>query len=260
MAFIKIDREILSSYCFANPNHLKVWIWLLVKANFKKTFASLKIGKGCITVKVERGQLIFGRFKAEEELGLDGSMIYRILQKFEEQEQITIEANNQYSIITICKYDVYQNNLPDNEQPMNNQRTTNEQPTQQTRTANELDMNTSKEGKEGKEGKENIDYAFNSEVFKKCFNDWIVFRKEKKKTLTPSTIAKQKVFLQKYTESVAIQIIEKSIINGWIGLFEPKGLDSGNSFGQKNGRQKTTYEIEMEQKREEALKKSQAFG
>lgn len=152
MAFIKIDREILSSYCFANPNHLKVWIWLLVKANFKKTFASLKIGKGYITVKVERGQLIFGRFKAEEELGLDGSMIYRILQKFEEQEQIKIEANNQYSIITICKYDVYQNNKSDIEQPTDNQRTTNEQPTNNQRTADELDMNTSKEGKEGKEG------------------------------------------------------------------------------------------------------------
>lgn len=156
MAFIKIDREILSSYCFANPNHLKVWIWLLVKANFKKTFASLKIGKGYITVKVERGQLIFGRFKAEEELGLDGSMIYRILQKFEEQEQIKIEANNQYSIITICKYDVYQNNILDTEQPTNNQRTTIEQPTQSQRVADELDTNTSKEGLEGKEGKEDI--------------------------------------------------------------------------------------------------------
>lgn len=156
MAFIKIDREILSSYCFANPNHLKVWIWLLVKANFKKTFASLKIGKGYITVKVERGQLIFGRFKAEEELGLDGSMIYRILQKFEEQEQIKIEANNQYSIITICKYDVYQNNKSDIEQPTNNQSTTYEQPTDSQRTADESDTNTSKEGKEGIEGKEDI--------------------------------------------------------------------------------------------------------
>lgn len=156
MAFIKIDREILSSYCFANPNHLKVWIWLLVKANFKKTFASLKIGKGYITVKVERGQLIFGRFKAEEELGLDGSMIYRILQKFEEQEQIKIEANNQYSIITICKYDVYQNNKSDIEQPTNSQRTTNGQLTESQRAADELDMNTSKEGLEGKEDKEDI--------------------------------------------------------------------------------------------------------
>lgn len=149
MAFVKIDKEILNSYCFANPNHLKVWIWLLVKANFKSAFCPLKIGKGYITVKVERGQLLFGRFKAEEELNLDGSMIYRILKGFEEQEQIKIESNNQYSLITICKYDTYQNNNTEDEQPKNNQRKTNKQPTESKRVADELDMNTSKEELEG---------------------------------------------------------------------------------------------------------------
>lgn len=156
MAFIKIDREILNSYCFANPNHLKIWIWLLVKANYKKTFASLKIGKGYITVKVERGQLLFGRFKAEEELGLDGSLIYRVIKSFEEQEQIKVESNSQYSLITICKYDSYQNNNQENEQPTNKQQTTNEQPTENQRTTDEQQANTSKEGLEVKEVKEDI--------------------------------------------------------------------------------------------------------
>lgn len=156
MAFIKIDKEILNSYCFANPNHLKVWIWLLVKANFKSGFCPLKVGKGFITVKVERGQLLFGRFKAEEELSLDGSMIYRILKTFEEQEQIKVESNNQYSLITICKYDVYQNNNTEDEQPKNNQRAANKQPTENKRVANELDMNTSKEELEGIEEIEDI--------------------------------------------------------------------------------------------------------
>lgn len=154
MAFVKIDKEILNSYCFANPNHLKIWIWLLVKANYKKTFAPLKIGKGYITVNVERGQLLFGRFKAEEELGLDGSLIYRVLKIFEEQEQIKVESNNQYSLITICKYDSYQNNNQETEQPTNNQRTTDEQPTENQWKTDEQQVNTSKEGLEYKEVKE----------------------------------------------------------------------------------------------------------
>jgi hypothetical protein len=111
-----------------------------MKANFKKTYIPLAVGKGVITIEINRGQLIFGRFKAEEELGMDGSMIYRTLKKFEELEQISIQANNQYSLITICNYDSYQNNNCDSEQPMNNQRTTDEQ-----------HVNTLKEGKEGKE-------------------------------------------------------------------------------------------------------------
>ena len=239
MAFIKIDREILSSYCFANPNHLKVWIWLLVKANFKKTFASLKIGKGCITVKVERGQLIFGRFKAEEELGLDGSMIYRILQKFEEQEQIKIEANNQYSIITICKYDVYQNNKSEIEQPTNNQSATYEQPTDSQRTADELDTNTSKEGKEGKEGKE-IKEDISTDV---------------KKNKYPTIIEVESYFLEKGSNKIESEkffyfyeskgwkvgkspmVKWKSAASGWISRNKPNNTKQFLTNNKKDNRE-----------------------
>jgi len=140
MSFIKLHRDIMESYCFANPNHLKVWIWLLLKANFKKTYIPFIIGRGITTIELDRGQLIFGRFTAEEELGMDGSMIYRILKKLEELEQIIIEPNNKYSIISICKYDSYQNNNCEVEQQVNNKRTTDEQ-----------QVNTLQEGKEGKE-------------------------------------------------------------------------------------------------------------
>ena len=34
----------------------------------------------------DRGQLLFGRFKAEEQLNLDGSLIYRKLQKMVENK------------------------------------------------------------------------------------------------------------------------------------------------------------------------------
>ena len=145
MSFIKIDRGILESYCFANANHLKIWVWLLVKANYKKGFIPLKVSRGYTTIEVNRGQLLFGRFRAEEELGIDGSLIYRTLVKFEELGQITIQSNNQYSIITICKYDTYQYYDKDDEQPMNNQRTTDEQPTNNQRTTDEQPMNTYKE-------------------------------------------------------------------------------------------------------------------
>ena len=177
MAFVKIDKEILNSYCFANPNHLKIWIWLLVKANYKKTFAPLKIGKGYITVKVERGQLLFGRFKAEEELSLDGSLIYRVLKIFEEQEQIKVESNNQYSLITICKYDSYQNNNQESEQPTNNQRTTDEQPTENERKTDEQQVNTSKEVLEYIEDIE-IDKNKDIELFQKF---WDLYEKKKGK-------------------------------------------------------------------------------
>jgi len=135
--WIKIHRSILDSYCFANPVSFKIWAWMLLKANYKQGFVPLKVGKGFITVKIERGQFIFGRHAAEKELNIDGSAIYRTIQKFEELEQIIIEPNSQYSIITICNYDTYQNKQDIDEQPTNNQRTGNEQPTNNTRTTPE---------------------------------------------------------------------------------------------------------------------------
>ena len=71
--FINLHRTLLDSMIFSSQTGLKIWIWLLLKASFKKRYVSLKIGKGETTVTIERGQLLFGRYKAEEELCIDGS-------------------------------------------------------------------------------------------------------------------------------------------------------------------------------------------
>ena len=140
--FINLHRTLLDSMIFSSQTGLKIWIWLLLKASFKKRHVSLKIGKGETTITIERGQLLFGRYKAEEELGIDGSTIYRWLKKLEENEMILIQVSNQYSIITICNYDTYQGENTNAEQPMNNQRTTNEQQVNSRRTADEQQVSS----------------------------------------------------------------------------------------------------------------------
>lgn len=168
MSYIKLHRELLDSYSFANPNHLKVWIWLLLKANYKKAFVPVNIGKGIMTVEVKRGQLIFGRFKAEEELNMDGNFIYRTLKKFEELGQILINSDTHYSLITICKYESYQSEKNESEQPMNSQWATNEQHVNNTRTTREQHVNTYKEELEEKEEIEEIEVLnINKQNFQK---------------------------------------------------------------------------------------------
>ena len=61
-----------------------------------------------------------------------------------------------------------------------------------------------------------------SEEFKKAWQEWQAFRKEKRAKLTPITIKKQLKQLSEWGELQAIRAIEKSITNGWQGLFEPK--------------------------------------
>lgn len=154
MSYIKLYRDLLYSYCFANPNHLKIWIWLLIKANFKNAFVPINLGKGFKTIEIKRGQLIYGRNKAEEDLALNGSLIDRTLKDFEQRGQIKREMNSHYSIITICNYDSYQSNNDEVEQAMNSQCTTNEQQMNNTCATNAQHVNTYKEELEEKESKE----------------------------------------------------------------------------------------------------------
>ena len=82
------------------------------------------------------------------------------------------------------------------------------------------------EGKERKEGKGKdsrvtaVDLPFESEDFAEAWNDWVVYRKEKKKKLTPSTIKMQLKKLGSVEEIRAIRMIAYSIEKGWEGLFE----------------------------------------
>lgn len=146
--FFKVHRKILDSQVFAHQTALKIWIWCLAKVTFKERYVSLKIGKGNTSVKLMPGQFIFGRFKAEEELNIDGSTIYKWIQKFanEEFEMINIKSNNQYTIITLYNWEAY--NINENEEV-----TTLEQPSNNQVTAEEQPSNTNKKDKKVKKEK-----------------------------------------------------------------------------------------------------------
>jgi uncharacterized phage protein (TIGR02220 family) len=140
--YIKLYRRILNSQVFMNEKTLKIWIWCMVKANFVHKWINLKIGKGNIEVEVKRGQFIFGRNRAAEELNMSGSTINLHMKKLVRIGNIEMKSNNQYSLITICKYDNYQSE--DNEVM-----TTNRQVTDNQSTATKQLTDTTNKGKKG---------------------------------------------------------------------------------------------------------------
>lgn len=155
--YIKLHRKILESSVFASQLGLKIWVWCLLKANFKPKFTSIKIGKGESIVKVDRGSFIFGRFKAEDELNIDGSTIYKWIKRFEDDDMIKIQSNSHYSIISICNYDSYQqfddDEVATTQQPSSNQVATIQQPS-----------NTTNNAKKDNNVKKNIDIPKNPET------------------------------------------------------------------------------------------------
>ena len=104
---------------------------------------------------VERGQLVTSTLRLAAELNLSRQSIRTCLNKLQTTGEITIKSTNKNTIVTICKYDDYQQieklNQPTKKKQSNNQ-TTNKQPTtnQQLTTTKEY-----KEKEESKELKEN---------------------------------------------------------------------------------------------------------
>jgi len=83
-----------------------------------------------------------------------------------------------------------------------------------------------------KKSKEEETTANAPDDFKNVWNEWVSYRQEINKKLSPSTARKQIDFLRARAPD-AIAIINQSIKNGWTGLFELKNNDNGNRNGNK---------------------------
>lgn len=105
--FIFLHRQLLDSEIFCSEKGLKIWIWLLLKARHKKGFVSLSVGAGQQTIELGRGQLLFGRFTAEEALGINGSTIYKWIKKFEALKMIELKSNSHSTTITIMNFNKF---------------------------------------------------------------------------------------------------------------------------------------------------------
>lgn len=73
--------------------------------------------------------------------------------------------------------------------------------------------------------------ALDTPRFREAWELWRKHRVEKKNTLTPTTIKMQIKFLLSMGHDRAIAAIERSITNGWTGLFVVENSDGANRQG-----------------------------
>lgn len=64
--------------------------------------------------------------------------------------------------------------------------------------------------------------ALDTKEFKAAWFDWLEYRNENKKPVTEKTVKAQLKLLAPYGSAVAVEAIQKSISNGWQGLFPEK--------------------------------------
>lgn len=151
--YIKLWRKSLDSGMLRNHELWAFWCWCLIKASHKEMSQLVGLQK----LRILPGQFVFGRRKAAQELKLHESRIFRMLKWLETEQQINIQANNKYSIITIVNWGIYQSEELSSEQQIEQH---NEHQMNNKRTTSEQQANTNKNDKNGKNEKKEYSSAF----------------------------------------------------------------------------------------------------
>lgn len=211
--WIKLHRKLKNSLVFDNPDLLKVWIWCLLKATHDDYIQMI----GLQEVELEKGQFIFGRKVAANELKMSESKTYRLIKKLETMQNLNIKTNNKFSIITIANWELYQSDSNNSEQQfeqqMNNKRTTNEQ-----------QMNTNKNNK----NINNIYIAFDSYSdnadLRQALRDYSIMRNKIKAPLTERavTLLLNKLDTLASTEDLKIKLLENATLSNWKSVYPLK--------------------------------------
>lgn len=134
--WIKLYRKVLENpMVMKDADHLAIWTYLMLKASHAETDALFKGAK----TKLLPGQLITGSISIGDALKINESKVRRVLADFITDGQITKEASNKASLITIVNWNEYQAiDCPSGEgQPTDSRRTSDGQVTDNRRTSDD---------------------------------------------------------------------------------------------------------------------------
>jgi DNA-binding Lrp family transcriptional regulator len=106
--YVKVFRKTLDSRVFQNEGLFKVWMWCLLRATHKERWVSIKIGRTTTEIRLEPGQLVFGRESAAKELSMKPSTVWKRIKKLEDMRNCNIKSDRHYSIITVMNWPIYQ--------------------------------------------------------------------------------------------------------------------------------------------------------
>lgn len=208
--YIKIYKKIEDWQWYKYSSTLHLFLDLLLEANWQDS----KVGE----LVIEKGQVLTSIERMSKRTGLTPREIRTSLSRLEKSGEIDKQTTNRYSIITIKKYNDYQEN--------------DKQKTSKRQTKDNI-----KEYKEYKEinNKESISKDIPKKVETKyfeslkvntIFNEFLELRKKLKAVNNDRAINTLINKLNNYDEETQYEMIEQSIVNSWKGIFELKNQKS----------------------------------
>lgn len=102
--WIKLHRKLTDSAVFSDANCLKAWIYILCNVAYRDHDT---IYRGEV-VHLQAGQMITGRKILANELDISEKQTYKLLKTLEKLGNISIKADNRFSLITVVNWGFYQ--------------------------------------------------------------------------------------------------------------------------------------------------------
>jgi predicted transcriptional regulator len=222
--YVKTHREIMEHAVFRDPWLFKVFLWCVMRANFRDTNTARGI--------VKRGSFTTGRIRAADELEMSPSRVYRLLHKLAEIGSITIEANSNWTTITVCNYSTYQADDQNPEQPADNERTADEQPADTRRRNQETKKPRNKTPPVSLEGclktSEQVHVGISP-----VWHQWLTYKYERGDKYTEAGLKAAVTHVNSrvaaYGTAAVADAILKAMANGWAGW------DQNGTFDHKPG-------------------------
>jgi DNA-binding transcriptional MerR regulator len=197
--WIKLHRKFLDWEWFNKSEAVHLFLYMLIKANHKDVKWQGN--------DVKRGQFISSLGNISNATGISIQQIRTILKKLEKTNEIEVKSTSQFTIVTICKYECYQDENETTNKPLtNNQQTTNKPSTT---------------NKNEKKEKNNIysflDSLINNGFDEKLSRDWMEVRKQLKAVNTETAFNAFMFQVEKHGGNKN-EILKKCVERSWKGF------------------------------------------
>jgi len=239
--FVKLYRSLHDWEWYTEPNATRLFIHFLITVNYKE-----KKWQG---ITVMPGQVITSRSKLAKELKLSEQEIRTAINRLKSTNNITVTSTSRYSLVTLCNWEFYQSAEDDSTSETTSNLTNNQPAINQQSTSNQPQLKNTKNDKNDKKirNKGVLDFSFieNQDLIS-VLKDFEEHRKNIKKPMTQRSLELIVGKLNKWTKDTnkQIEIINRSIENGWVGIFQPseQNKNKKSTVGNFEGRGVEYYE------------------
>ena len=182
---------------------------------------------------IKRGTFITSMVKLAERWNMDRATVKRFLDTLQNDEMISYSCNNRRTLIKVLNYEVFQGG-------------SGEYTTTDTTTDSATDTTTDsaqhKNIKKVKESKEDLKKLNRKGVvdveLDKAISNYVDYRESINKPLTPYSLDTLIDTLNKMTSNVSeqIEILNQSVIKGWVDIYPLKKKQTSNSNNKTNAK------------------------